>query len=287
MVLKRLRRRYRRLLFRFLLIMPPLCLIGIVGGGGSFGESNGLMMLLASYILWGLPALLTGAIIWWLRLRRNLGGMLMATAIGVLTNAAFLFLLGANARETKQVLLIGGAVAFCLSFRLPGPRKFQLPAADGREIYYRRLIAAFITFGPLFALLPPLLYARYVEDWDFNFDLPYLPATWLLPMALTALVLTRRQLRRTPRALLTATALGAGATVLMSLLTLYVLHRWGSALPLFAGLAVEVGTPWPLNLEFFTDLMIKTGCGAVGAFCMSLALPGADREKIGEKNEAP
>lgn len=138
-----------------------------------------------AYKVGTLPALLTGALIWALRLRRNckglvatfgLGWLLGCLALTIFPQETFPFSDGMGSRESggiAQLILaslfcFGGFSAYLLSFTLPLPADKAIDPA--REGHYFLLFLALPLLGPILGMLP-----FYIE---ISLTTAHIPSGW-------------------------------------------------------------------------------------------------------------
>ena len=132
-----------------------------------------------AYKVGTLPALLTGALIWALRLRRNCKGMVATFGLGwllgvlaltIFPQETFPFSDGMGSRESSGIFQLilaslfcfGGFSAYLLSFTLPLPEDKAIDPA--REGHYFLLFLALPLLGPILGMLPVALEISLIPD---------------------------------------------------------------------------------------------------------------------------
>lgn len=133
-------------------------IFGVVGGAEVITELLPEVLPFA-YKVGILPALLTGALIWLLRLRRNRWGMgatfWLGGLLGVLALVVFYHLDHEHFYLPLLPFSFGGFSAYLLSLALPLPADKAIDPA--REGHYFLLFLALPLLGPVLALLPVVL----------------------------------------------------------------------------------------------------------------------------------
>lgn len=196
--MNKLNRHYLFLLIAFVLIGPllptlPLLLtapflhINIPYFGVLDGVEIKKEVLPFAYKVGTLPALLTGALVWLLRLRRNwrgmvatfgLGWLLGGLALAIFPQETFPFSDGMGSRESggifqsilASLFCFGGFSAYLLSFALPLPADKAIDPA--REGHYFLLFLALPLLGPILGMLP-----FYME---ISLTTAHIPSGWWL-----------------------------------------------------------------------------------------------------------
>lgn len=163
--MNKLNRHYLFLLIAFVLIGPllptlPLWptalfpIFGVVGGAEVITELLPEVLPFA-YKVGTLPALLTGALVWLLRLQRNRWGMGATFGLGWLLGGLALAIFPEHFSLLLLPFSFGGFSAYLLSFALPLPADKAIDPA--REGHYFLLFLALPLLGPILALLPVVL----------------------------------------------------------------------------------------------------------------------------------
>ena len=163
------------------------------------------------YVIGLVPALITGALVWALGLRRNRQGLNFTLAIALILAVVLALCLSRDWGDFSAVLLTSALTAGLLYRALPQPTADYRPVAKLQR-HYGFLLLAFTVLGPLLSGLLLMLLARASDlllDWEERSA--FLIASYLfglLPALLTGALVWRLKLRRDLKGI--ATTLGLG-----------------------------------------------------------------------------
>ena len=166
--------------------------------------------VLGFYCVIGAPALITGALVWALGLRRNRQGLNFTLAIALILAVVLALCLSQNWGDFSAVLLASALAAVLLQRYLPQPTADYRPVTKLQR-HYCFLFLGFTVLGPLLPWLFLMLLggASDTLDWEkLSLSLIIIYGSGLLPALLTGALVWALGLRRNRQGISTTLGLG-------------------------------------------------------------------------------